>query len=98
MGWASGSNLADKVWIAISPLLVNLPDYRIQEVARDIVSAFRQCDCDTMEECEGVLGDMANRMDRERYGAPVNPTEGCEYKDRWGETHRFDGKRWRCVD
>lgn len=95
MGWASGSGLADDVWKAITPLLEGQAEDVIQRVAVGIVAAFENHDCDTLQECDGPIGDAANRHDFELYGAPPNPQRGDRFTLPGDGVYEFDGARWR---
>lgn len=97
MGWASGGDLADDVWKAIEPLRALASPEVLEQVARDLVEAFEDQDCDTLEECQGLLGHIANRMGFEQLGAPRTPVEGDTFQD--GEdAYTFNGQRWRPND
>ena len=54
MGWASGSEIADKVWKLVSKFV---PEKKKKGVARKLVSIFEEADCDTMYECEQLMCD-----------------------------------------
>lgn len=60
MGWASGSELAERVWGDVRKYI---PDTERQAVANNVIDAFEDMDCDTMEECEQLMQDA----DRETY-------------------------------
>lgn len=51
MGWASGSSLAETVWRIVR---IHIPKANRQRVAKGIVDAFEERDCDTMEEAESL--------------------------------------------
>jgi len=95
MGWASGSELAEEVWAIVEGYI--LTGHKLP-VAKQIVKAFEDHDCDTMGECEGLLGVAANHVTMERYGAPKHPTEGDTFKTEYDETFRFDGTVWEYFD
>jgi hypothetical protein len=52
MGWASGSELAEKVWNAVKK---HIPKEHRKEVAGRIVDAFEAEDCDTMYEADELM-------------------------------------------
>ena len=96
MGWSGGSELAECIWDAVKE---ELSPETAEKLARVIVVEFEKMDCDTMEEVAGPIGDIANRMHKERRGAPANAAEGDVWTDdRWDETYRFDGSRWQWCD
>lgn len=49
MGWASGSELAERVWDAVKD---RLPEEYRRAAAREIVHAFENMDCDTIREAD----------------------------------------------
>ena len=99
MGWSSGSSLAEDVWSAITPILNGASHQTVDDVARKLVAAFEDRDCDTLEEVEGPIGDMSNRMNWECEGAPKNPKTGDIFTEPGpGESVRFDGKRWEWFE
>lgn len=51
MGWASGSELAERVWDRIEN---KLKEEDKPQVALDILEEFEEEDCDTMYECDFV--------------------------------------------
>ena len=51
MGWASGSEIAQKLWNKIEQYL---PEKVKKELALDITNFFESEDCDTMQECDFV--------------------------------------------
>jgi len=97
MGWGSGAELACDVWEAVEP---HLSDEAKESVARKIVSAFEDADCDTLEEISGMLGAVANRSTHEGYGAPKDPEDGQTYTTEHKEIYRFSevtGRwEWAC--
>jgi hypothetical protein len=97
MGWASGGELADRIWAAVEPWSHGRPKAEIDAFAALLVDAFEEMDCDVLEECDNPIGDVANRQRHERYGAPKDPEVGGEYTDRWKDQYRFDGRRWQCA-
>jgi hypothetical protein len=54
MGWASGSELAEDVWEAVRPYVVE--EHR-RDLAREIMSLFEDHDCDTLYECDLLVAD-----------------------------------------
>lgn len=56
MGWASGSELAEEIWDIVRPYIPN-GDQGRKLIARDIIEAFENHDCDTMDECEQLQED-----------------------------------------
>lgn len=54
MGWGSGSELAEEVWSIVKPYI---PPAERRQVAKDIVSAFEDQDCDTLQEAEELWQD-----------------------------------------
>ena len=54
MGWASGSELAEDVWDVVRPFI---PMEERKKVARSIVQAFENRDCDTLDEAETLIAD-----------------------------------------
>jgi len=54
MGWASGSSLAEEVWCLVRGFI---PADKREKVAREVVDAFRDMDCDTMYEAETLMDD-----------------------------------------
>ena len=102
MGWASGSDLASEVEEAIEEFLEPLDffpqDAAVTKMYRRIAAAFMKFDCDTLEECGGRIGDAANRMFHEKYGAPARPSNGEVWRDRFEDSWQFDGNRWRWLD
>lgn len=57
MGWASGSELADKIWSSIKKIEnegVHIEEEIKAELALNLVNAFEEMDCDTMQECDFV--------------------------------------------
>lgn len=51
MGWSGGSEIAAKVWSAVRP---HIPQRDKEFVARQIIDAFEDADCDTMSEAEDL--------------------------------------------
>lgn len=102
MGWASGAELAARVWEAITPLVKDADPAEVRRVAADIVDAFEDADCDTLEEIDGPLGDVAHlREFALSHGAPADPREGEEIviaTGQYRERFRFDGRRWGYAD
>jgi len=68
----------------------------IEEIFRDIADAFAMEGVDHVEGCPGGLGNAANRLSWEEYGAPRSPAIGDLFTAH-GDTVEFDGKRWRHV-
>lgn len=54
MGWASGSELAERVWGEVREFI---PDDKRKNVANEIIDAFEDMDCDTIDECEQLVKD-----------------------------------------
>lgn len=73
MGWASGSELLDTVAKAV---MRHIPKDKRAAVAKKLISAFEDADCDTISECEQP--DIAREYDRQ------NPAE-CDFC--WGTGH-----------
>lgn len=92
MGWASGSELAERIEKAFKGISVP------EAVWREVANAFLDHDCDTLEECSGPIGDAANRLTAERHRAPKSPTAGDTHVNKWFEIIRFDGKRWQPME
>lgn len=51
MGWSSGSTLLSDI---IETLKAHVDDEVRRIIYPDIVEAFEECDCDTIDECEGI--------------------------------------------
>ena len=94
MGWGSGSGIASEIEEALAPYMDRFSVEEIRSLGRNIAGIFRGEDCDTLEECDGFIGDGVTFLDAERDHAPAEPVEGDTYKSCWGETRRFNGKRW----
>ena len=58
MGWASGSELADRLWTAIRP---HISAKNRRWVARRFIQGFDESDCDTLCECEQLVEDAGKR-------------------------------------
>ena len=54
MGWASRSELAEEIWDVVRSLI---PVETRRKVARLIVRAFEDRDCDTLDEAETLIAD-----------------------------------------
>ena len=55
MGWAGGSELADKVWHNVRTYIPKAEDRK--RLAKKIIDLFEDEDCDTMDECETLQQD-----------------------------------------
>lgn len=51
MGWSSGSDLAEQLWSIVSE---HIPVDKRKAVAKRIIRAFENHDCDTMHEAEDL--------------------------------------------
>ena len=98
MGWGSGSEIASDIEEALEPYMDRFSAEEIQDLGRVIAEIFEGHDCDTLEECDGFIGDGATLLDADRNGAPKCPAEGDIYKSGYGEVRQFDGKRWVYQD
>jgi len=49
MGWSSGCQVADDVWVLIE---VFIPPKKKKEIARKFIDVFENYDCDTMEQAD----------------------------------------------
>lgn len=61
MGWASGSQLANEIWRAVRKYI---PVSNRRKVATELVNAFENEDCDTLDaECPQLMKDagLSNR-------------------------------------
>jgi len=94
MGWASGSELADRIEKALAPLLARMTAEEILSLGEQLAGAFQDMDCDTLQECEGIIGAADMRLDMHRGGAPLRPEAGARFKY-WGDWYVFDGTRWQ---
>ena len=65
MGWASGSELAEQVWLQVRQYV---PTKDRHVVARSIIAKFEDNDADTMEEAETLWNDSL---------PPSSPCECC---------------------
>lgn len=92
MGWSSGGSLAAVIEDALAPILKDADPALVREAGDKIAAEMQDMDADTLDECDGFIGDAANRADHP--GAPKNPKKGDTYKARWG-TATFDGRRWQ---
>lgn len=54
MGWASGSELAESVWLLIREYV---PEEKRPRVAKQLIEAFRDHDWDTVDEAETLAAD-----------------------------------------
>lgn len=54
MGWASGTEVGNRIWDNIRELV---PEEHRQEAARVIIDALEDQDCDTIYECENLVKD-----------------------------------------
>lgn len=54
MGWASGSELAEKLWEGVREFV---PEEDRGVVAKFFIDAFEDQDCDTIYECEQLVKD-----------------------------------------
>ena len=54
MGWASGSELAEKVWGLFRPFI---QEKDRKKVAKRLIVLFENEDCDTLDECEQLMFD-----------------------------------------
>lgn len=54
MGWASGSEIADDIWLLVRKYI---PKKDRKKVAKKVIDIFESKDCDTMEECEILCKD-----------------------------------------
>jgi len=52
MGWASGSEIAEKVWKVVSKVI---PEKDKKRIARKLITIFENADCDTMYECKDLI-------------------------------------------
>ena len=52
MGWASGSELAEEIWDIVKKYI---PKNKKKKVAKQLVEAFEDRDCDTMCEAEELF-------------------------------------------
>lgn len=52
MGWASGSELAEEIWVIVSK---HIPKQNQKRVAQKIITAFEERDCDTIYECYDLV-------------------------------------------
>lgn len=55
MGWASGSELAERVWDDVRTCIPSEIDRRT--AAKRVIEAFEDMDCDTIGECEQLVKD-----------------------------------------
>lgn len=58
MGWANGSQLAEKVWALVRAYI---PKGGRKQVARKLIGLFENMDCDTIDECEQLCQDAARK-------------------------------------
>lgn len=65
MGWASGSELAENVWLLVREYV---PEGKRPRVAKQLIEAFRDHDWDTVDEAETLAAD-AWWFDEEAYDA-----------------------------
>ena len=70
----------------------------IQDLGRVIAGLFEDFDCDTLQECDGFIGDASTLLEADRDGAPKRPAEGVRFESERGEVRCFDGKRWIYQD
>ncbi len=49
MGWASGSEIADRIWDTVKE---HIPESEKKSIALEIIKIFEDEDCDTIYECE----------------------------------------------
>lgn len=54
MGWASGSDIGDSFWNKVRDYI---PDENKEFVARELINALEDQDCDTIYECEQLVID-----------------------------------------
>jgi len=54
MGWSGGSELGDSFWRRIRE---HIPEESRQLVARELINALEDQDCDTVYECELLVSD-----------------------------------------
>lgn len=60
MGWASGSELAERVWDAVRD---HLPEGNTKRMtARKIIKAFESHDCDTLDEAQILCKDAGKKQ------------------------------------
>jgi len=79
MGWASGSELAEEVWLAVRDYI---PEGRERAlVARTVIDAFENCDCDTMDEAEVLCRDARRKTWADFDGDYEKFEELPEYED-----------------
>ena len=81
MGWASGSSLAEKVWVVVRPFV---PTEDRREVARHIIDCFEDEDCDTMDEATTLWKD-AKPVREEHPSRCVVHFVKDSFKDRFSE-------------
>lgn len=62
MGWASGSELAEQLWLKVRKYLE--PSER-KAIARHFIESFENFDCDTICECEQLCIDAEVTWDEE---------------------------------
>lgn len=63
MGWATGSELADDIWMLVHKYI---PINEKKKIARKFINIFETFDCDTMSECEQLFKDA--EFDPNTYG------------------------------
>ncbi len=63
MGWAGGSEVAHNIWSGIRKYV---PEEHREKVARVIIDALEDQDCDTIYECEQLVKDA--KLEDEYFG------------------------------
>lgn len=51
MGWSRGSELAEKIWMAVGQ---HIPPDKTERVAKRIIALFEDMDCDTIDEARAL--------------------------------------------
>lgn len=54
MGWASGSEIAERTWDLVREYI---PEGVREGIAREFIEPFEDADCDTIYECEQLVKD-----------------------------------------
>lgn len=65
MGWAGGSELAERLWLLVREHIESDDDRR--KIALEFIDAFEDEDCDTIDEAENLCADAGKVADDEDY-------------------------------
>lgn len=62
MGWARGSDIADRVWELVRPYIAEV---NRKKVANKVIAVFEANDCDNIDDAELLCRDAQKKFDEE---------------------------------